>query len=436
MTLPIVAVVGRPNVGKSTFVNRMIQAQDAIVHSTSGVTRDRSYHLADWNGREFMLVDTGGIEFATDDAFGDSIRGQAVVAADEADVVVFLVDGSVGVAPGDEEVAGLLRRKKTPVFLVVNKLDTPGREEAIHEFWGLGLGQAWPVSALHGHGSGDLLDAIVDALPPAEDDTASDDAIGVAIIGKPNAGKSSLYNKLLGRERAIVSEVAGTTRDAIDTVLHDGEQAFRLVDTAGLRRKSQIEESVEYYGFVRAMRAIDRADVAVLVIDAAAGVTDQDQRVARFAEERGCGIVLALNKWDLIGAPEEKTELVARLPEKLGFIGYAPVVRVSALTGAGVHKVLPMVASVHSAYSQSIPTSKLNALLTELRATGHTISKGGKMLRLQYATQTGQKPPVFTFFANHPRLVDANYERYLENRLREAFDLVGTPVRMKFRQKG
>src|SRR5574340_982636 len=436
MTLPIVAVVGRPNVGKSTFVNRMIQAQNAIVHSTSGVTRDRSYHRAEWNGREFMLVDTGGIEFSTDDAFGDSIRAQAVVAANEADLVVFLVDGSVGAAAGDEEVAGLLRRQKTPVFLAVNKLDTPGREDAIHEFWGLGLGQPWPVSALHGHGSGDLLDAIVDALPPAGEDEAEDQAINVAIIGKPNAGKSSLYNKLLGAERAIVSEVAGTTRDAIDTMLLDGETAFRLVDTAGLRRKSQIDESVEYYGFVLAMRAIDRADVAILVIDAATGVTDQDQRVGRFAEERGCGTVIAPNKWDLVEGPEEKIELVSRLQEKLGFIGYAPVVRVSALTGAGVQKLLPMVATVYESYSQQLPTSKLNALLTELRASGHTISKGGKMLRLQYATQTGTNPPVFTFFANHPRLVDTNYERYLENRLREAFDFVGTPIRMKFRQKG
>src|SRR5574340_389093 len=240
MTLPIVAVVGRPNVGKSTFVNRMIQAQNAIVHSTSGVTRDRSYHRAEWNGREFMLVDTGGIEFSTDDAFGDSIREQVVVAANEADLVVFLVDGSVGVASGDEEVAALLRRQKTPVFLAVNKLDTPGREDAIHEFWSLGLGQPWPVSALHGHGSGDLLDAIVEALPAAEEKPdAADKAINVAIIGKPNAGKSSLYNKLLGRERAIVSEVAGTTRDAIDTMLADADRMFRLVDTAGLRRKSQ-----------------------------------------------------------------------------------------------------------------------------------------------------------------------------------------------------
>ena len=434
MTLPIVAVVGRPNVGKSTFVNRMIQSQDAIVHAQSGVTRDRSYHRADWNGREFMLVDTGGIEFSSDDAFGASIREQAVHAAREADVVVLLVDGSTGVAPGDEEVAALLRREETPVFLVVNKLDEPGREDAIHEFWTLGLGQPWPVSALHGHGSGDLLDAIVEALHVSEPEP-EEAAIGVAIIGKPNAGKSSLFNALLGQERAIVSEVAGTTRDAIDTLLASGESVFRLVDTAGLRRKSQIGESVEYYGFVRAMRAIDRADVAILVVDASTGVTDQDQRVARFAAERGCGIVIALNKWDLIEGAEAKAEIVKLLPEKLGFVAYAPVVRVSALNRAGIAKVLPAVDSAYASYTRAIATSALNRVLTDMRASGHTISKGGKVLRLQYATQTGTKPPVFTFFANHPRLVDTNYERYVENRLRESFDLTGTPIRLKFRQK-
>ena len=435
MTLPIVAVVGRPNVGKSTFVNRMIQSQDAIVHAQSGVTRDRSYHRADWNGREFMLVDTGGIEFSSDDAFGASIRDQAVHAAREADVVVLLVDGSTGVAPGDEEVAALLRREKTPVFLVVNKLDEPGREDAVHEFWALGLGRPWPVSALHGHGSGDLLDAIVEALPVSEPEPEGA-AVGVAIIGKPNAGKSSLFNALLGQERAIVSEVPGTTRDAIDTLLTSGESVFRLVDTAGLRRKSQIGESVEYYGFVRAMRAIDRADVAILVVDASTGVTDQDQRVARFAAERGCGIVIALNKWDLIEGAEAKAEITKSLPEKLGFVAYAPVVRVSALNRAGIGKVLPAVDAVYASYTRTIPTSALNRLLTDMRASGHTISKGGKVLRLQYATQTGTKPPVFTFFANHPRLVDANFERYVENRLRGSFDLTGTPVRLKFRQKG
>ncbi|MBN2404942.1 MAG: ribosome biogenesis GTPase Der [Coriobacteriia bacterium] len=435
MTLPVIAVVGRPNVGKSTFVNRLMQTQDAIVHAASGVTRDRSYHKADWNGVEFMLIDTGGIEFSSEDAFGDSIRKQAVMAAEEADVIILLVDGQTGITPGDEEVARLLKRVSKPVFLTVNKMDTPGRDSEIHDFWALGIGTPWAVSALHGHGTGDLLDALVDALPESEREE-SVDAIDVAIIGRPNAGKSSLFNRILGQERSIVSDVAGTTRDALDTMLQVGETNYRLVDTAGLRRKSQIDESVEYYSFVRAMRAIDRADIALLVIDSPLGVTDQDQRVARFAAERGCALVVVLNKWDLVEGPEAKALIVEQVGEKLGFVGYAPLIRISALTGSGVHKLFGIMERVYDSYTCSISTPALNKLLTELRATGHTISKHGVHLRLQYATQTRQKPPGFTFFANHPRLVDDNYRRYVENRLRESFDLEGTPVILKFKSKG
>jgi GTP-binding protein len=434
MALPLVAVVGRPNVGKSTFVNRIAQRQDAIVHEACGVTRDRSYHRADWNGIEFMLIDTGGIELQTDDAFGASIRAQAVRAASEADAVVFLVDGKAGLAPGDEDVAGLLRRTDKPVFLVVNKVDDPSRDDAIHEFWGLGLGQPWPVSALHGHGTGDLLDAIVQVLPAAAD-TEDIAAIDVAIIGRPNAGKSSLYNRLIGAERAIVSDVAGTTRDAIDTIVERDGLTLRLIDTAGLRRKSQIGDSVEYYGFVRAMRAIDRARVALLVIDSTLGVTDQDQRVARFAEERGCGIVVLLNKWDAVLGPDKKQEIAEQAGEKLGFIAYAPVLRISALTGAGAGKVFDAVKAVSEAHARHVPTSQLNRLLTEIKATGHTVSKGRRHLKLAYVTQTRSEPPEFTFFVNHPDLVEPSYERYLENRLREAFDLTGTPMRLAFRKK-
>jgi len=434
MALPMIAVVGRPNVGKSTFVNRLVQTQDAIVHAASGVTRDRSYHRADWNGVEFMLIDTGGIEFVSEDAFGDSIRKQAVMAAEEADAIVLLVDGQTGVTPGDEEVARLLKRVKKPVFLAVNKMDTPGRDAEVHDFWALGLGDPWPVSALHGHGSGDLLDALVASLPEMEPEETVE-AINVAIIGRPNAGKSSLFNKILGQERSIVSEVAGTTRDALDTLLQVGETTYRLVDTAGLRRKSQIDESVEYYSFVRAMRAIDRADIALLVIDSSLGVTDQDQRVARFAAERGCALVVVLNKWDLAEGPEAKAEVVEQVGMKLGFVGYAPLVRVSALKGSGVVKLFPMMERVYEAYSGTVSTSALNKLLTELRATGHTISKHGVHLRLQYVTQTRQCPPGFVFFANHPKLVDDNFRRYLENRMRERFDLQGTPIILKFKSK-
>lgn len=434
MSLPLIAVVGRPNVGKSTFVNRIIQGQDAIVHASSGVTRDRSYHKGDWNGIEFMLVDTGGIEFTDDDAFGPSIRAQAVMAAEQADVVVFIVDGKSGIAPGDEDVAKLLKRSGRPVFLIVNKADNPGNIDMIHEFWGLGLGEPRAISALHGHGTGDLLDEIVAVLPEFEPEEEID-AINVAIIGRPNAGKSSLFNRMLGVERSIVSDVAGTTRDALDTLLERDDVTYRLVDTAGLRRKAQIDEQVEYYSFVRAMRAIDRADVAILVVDSPLGITDQDQRVARFAQERGCAIVVVLNKWDIVPGPEDKLEVTATVPEKLGFIGFAPVLRVSALTGTAMGKVLPAVKQAYDSYTRTISTSALNKFLTDIRATGHTISHQGKALRLSYVTQTGLKPPVFTFFANHPNLIDDSFERYLENRMRENFDLTGTPIRLRFRKK-
>ncbi len=434
MTLPIVAVVGRPNVGKSTLVNRIAQTADAIVHEERGVTRDRSYHRAEWNGREFMLIDTGGIESSKDDPFAESITAQALVATNEADVVIALVDGTTGVTAGDEEVARRLKRAAAPVFLVVNKMDTPGRDDPIHEYWALGLGEPWPVSATHGHGTGDLLDAVVASLPKPFPVVESD-AIDVAIIGKPNAGKSSLLNRLTGTERAIVSEVPGTTRDALDVLLERDGQHYRFIDTAGIRRKAKIDADVEYYGFVRAMRAIDNAQVALLVIDATLGVTDQDQRVARFASERGCGLVILLNKWDLVKDEEWREEIAYQVEERLGFVSYAPVIRISALTGAKVQRIFTALETAWSNYSREITTSALNRLLTEMREFGHTVSKGARTLRVHYVTQTRTSPPEFTFFANHPSLADDNFRRYVENRLREAFDFTGTPISIRFRQK-
>ena len=435
MALPIVAVVGRPNVGKSTFVNRITQGTEAIVHEARGVTRDRSYHKADWNGVEFMLIDTGGIESGkTADQFQSSIRAQAFMAAAEADVIVFLVDGKAGMTPEDAEVARILNKSQTPTFLAVNKMDTPGRDDDAHEFWALGLGQPWPVSATHGNGTGDILDEIVAALPEFEPEV-EEGAIDIAIIGRPNAGKSSLLNKMTGVDRAIVSDVAGTTRDAIDMLVERDGVRYRLVDTAGIRRKANIDEDVEYYGFVRAMRAIDRAQVALLVIDGTIGLTDQDQRVANFAAERGCAMVILLNKWDVVDGPEAKEAISTRVEERLGFVGYAPVLRISALTGKGVDKIWPAVDTAYRNYTQEISTSQLNKLLTELRDFGHTVSHGSMTLRLNYVTQTRTSPPGFTFFANHPQLVDDSFRRYLENRLRERFDLVGTPIVLKFRKK-
>lgn len=434
MALPIVAVVGRPNVGKSTFVNRIMQGSDAIVHEQRGVTRDRSYHRADWNGIDFLLIDTGGIEAGNTDVFQSSIRTQALMAAEEADAIVLIVDGKAGLAADDEEVGRLLKRTGKPVFLAVNKMDTPGRLDETYEFWNMGLGTPWPVSATHGNGTGDLLDEIVRVLPESEPEIA-DDAIDIAIIGRPNAGKSSLLNKLAGKERSIVSDVAGTTRDAIDTMVERESGRYRLVDTAGIRRKSLIDEDVEYYGFVRAMRAIDRAQVVLLVIDSSIGLTDQDQRIARFAQERGCAMIILLNKWDLLETDEQKEDLVERIHDRMGYVSYAPVLRISALTGRGVQRIFDNVDTVYANYLQEITTSQLNKLLTEMREFGHTVNKQGKSLRLQYVTQTRNAPPGFTFFANHPHMVDDNFRRYIENRMRERFDFTGTPILLKFRKK-
>lgn len=436
MALPIVAVVGRPNVGKSTFVNRIAENNEAIVHEMRGVTRDRSYHEADWNGRAFTLIDTGGIEMGTDDAFQGSIRVQAILATDEADVIVFLVDGRAGINADDEAVARILRKTKKPVLLVVNKLDNPKDNNAMWEFMQLGLGEPWPVSSLHGTGTGDLLDEVVGYFPDEISEEEADlGAINVAIIGRPNAGKSSLTNKLTNNDRSIVSDVAGTTRDAIDTTIcHEGTY-YTIVDTAGLRRKSVIDEDVEYYGFVRAMRAIDRAEVVLLVIDSTLGLTDQDQRVAGMAAERGCAMVIILNKWDLVEGPDKKAEIRERIEDRLTYVGYAPVIAISALSGKNVHRIWNAIDQAYANYCCSISTSKLNNWLQEIRDFGHTISKGKKILKMKYVTQTSTMPPQFTFFCNHPDIIEPSFERYLENRLRSHFDLTGTPIRLKFKRK-
>ena len=441
MALPIVAVVGRPNVGKSTFVNRIAEADEAIVHEMRGVTRDRSYHKADWNGIEFKLIDTGGIEMGTEDQFQGSIRSQAFEATNEADVIVFIVDGKTGINADDEEVARILRKTSKPVLLAVNKLDTPNKLDELWEFYQLGLGDPFPISATHGHGTGDLLDEVVDHLRKVdcsfEDEEDDEDIINVAIIGRPNAGKSSLTNRLTNNDRSIVSDVAGTTRDAIDTVVvHDGKK-YRIVDTAGLRRKSQIDEDVEYYGFVRAMRAIDRADVCLLVIDATLGLTDQDQKVAGYAQERGCAMVILLNKRDIVESGEQLEDLRDRIHDRMMYVGYAPVISISALTGKGVLRIWDAIDKAYDAFSRQVSTSKLNAWLEGVREFGHTVRKGKAVLKLKYMTQTHICPPGFTLFCNQPDLVreNDNYQRFLENRFRDTFDFEGTPIRWKFKKK-
>jgi len=449
--LPVVAIVGRPNVGKSSLVNRISGRKDAIVHGQRGVTRDRSYHEAEWNGRTFLLVDTGGIELARDDAFQSGIRAQAEIATNQADVIIFLVDGQTGLTTDDEELAKLLKRTKKPLFLAVNKVDNPGSEAETYDFWNLGVGTPHPISATHGNGTGDLLDEIIKALPTLPEDsgaltTSDDNPIKLALIGRPNAGKSSLTNQLARAERSIVSDIAGTTRDAVDTTITDPAtgRTFTLIDTAGIRRKALIDTDVEYYGFVRAMRAIDRSDVTLLIIDAEIGLTDQDQRIASYAQERGSAIVVLLNKWDTMRqtSPDEadaaeyaRETLLSRVEDRLNFISWAPIIRTSATTGRALDRVLPAAAAAFDNYAATFSTSALNRFLTELRQQGHTVSKGAQRLSIKYVAQTHYEPPGFTFFCNAPQLIDDSYARYLENRLRENFDLAGTPVILKFKRK-
>ena len=438
MGKPIVAVVGRPNVGKSTLVNRLAERREAIVHESRGVTRDRSYHETDWNGRTFVLVDTGGIEsIHSKDTFAPRIREQALIACEEADVIVFVVDGTVGVTDEDEEVARVVRRSKKPSFLVVNKVDNPSNELATWDFYQLGVGEPMPISAGHGHGTGDLLDEVVAAFPPEEEEPEEpeDDSLAVAIIGRPNVGKSSLTNRLVGRDRSIVSEVAGTTRDAVDVVVERDGMRYKLVDTAGMRKKSQVYEDVEYYSMVRGLQAMDRADVCLLVVDSTVGVTEQDQKLATMAVERGCALVLCLNKWDLIDTEQRREDVQMSVDRRLAHASWVPVVRISALTGRSCLRVLDAARRAGEARASRVQTSKLNSILDEIRASGHTITKGNRRLKLNYATQPSVCPPVFAFFCNAPDLVDDNFERFVENRLRERLNLEGTPIRLKFRRK-
>lgn len=437
---PIVAIVGRPNVGKSTLVNRIAQTADAIVHQSRGVTRDRSYHEADWNGRSFTLVDTGGIEpLKSEDVFSASIRDQALAACEEAAVILFVVDGTTGVTEEDESVARMLKRVKAPVFLLVNKLDNPDREgDNLWEFYSLGVGEPIAISALHGHGTGDLLDEVV-ALFPEEDDLTAEpsdpNSLSVAIIGRTNAGKSSLFNKIIGSDRSIVSDIAGTTRDAIDTIVERDGRRYCMVDTAGIRKKSTVYENIEYYSMVRGLRAIDRADVALLVVDSTTGMTEQDQKVANLAIERGCALVILLNKWDLLKDDREREQVMETVDRRLTLAPWASVLRISALTGRSVEKIWALIDAAAAARASKVSTSRLNQMLTEMREFGHTVVDGKRRLRMHYVTQTGTKPPTFTFFVNHTDMVNDTYRRYIENRMRAAFDFKGTPIRLRFRKK-
>lgn len=436
---PIVAVVGRPNVGKSTLVNRLAQTSDAIVHESRGVTRDRSYHTADWNGREFTIVDTGGIEpLKSDDVFATSIRDQALAAAEEAAVILFVVDGRTGVTEEDESVARMLKRCDKPVFLLVNKLDNPDREnDSIWEFYSLGIGEPTPLSALHGHGTGDLLDACLQHFPPEEEEEEDEDVIKVALIGKPNVGKSSLTNRILGTERMIVSNVAGTTRDAIDSYFENEQGKYVFIDTAGMRKKSKVDDVIERYSVLRATMAIDRADVCLIMIDAQDGVTEQDTKVAGLAHDAGKACIIVVNKWDLV---EKDGKTMDRMREDirrdLSYMTYAPIIFISAATGQRVPRLFEMINYVHNQSCMRISTGMLNNILADAQTRVQPPTDKGKRMKIYYMTQVGVCPPHFVVFCNEKKLFHFSYQRYLENCIRNVFGLEGTPVIMSIREKG
>ena len=436
MSKPIIAIVGRPNVGKSMLFNKIIGRRLSIVEDTPGVTRDRIYGESDWRGRKFTLIDTGGIEPRTDNQILAFMRSQAQIAIDNATVIVFLCDIKTGMTASDQEVASMLQRCGKPVVLAVNKVDQ-GQSPDIYEFYNLGLGDRIAVSAVHGHGTGDLLDACVQYFPPEDEEEEEDDAIKVAVIGKPNAGKSSLVNKILGEERVIVSNVAGTTRDAIDSRFTNSKGSFVFIDTAGMRKKSKVEEDIEKYSVLRATMAIDRADVCLIMIDATEGVTEQDTKVAGMAHEAGKASIIVVNKWDLVDK-DDKT--MARMTEDirrdLAYMTYAPILFISAKTGQRVDKLFDMIDYVSNQATFRVTTGMLNTVLADAQTRVQPPTDKGRRLKIYYMTQVGVKPPHFVVFCNDRRLFHFSYQRYLENCIRSTFGLEGTPIILSIREKG
>ena len=431
--LPLVAVVGRPNVGKSTLFNRIVGRREAIVEEKPGVTRDRKEVVAEWQAREFRLVDTGGW-MPGGDSLDEKVSRQSEKAILEADVVLFVVDVTVGITEEDSRVAQILRRNGRPVLLVANKVDDTNRESAIWDLLGLGVGNPFPVSALHGRGTGDLLESLMLEFPPEpevvvdEDEVEADKIFSVSIVGRPNVGKSTLFNRLIGDERSVVHDMPGTTRDAVDTIVETEDGPIRFVDTAGMRRRSKVDESTEYYSLVRALQAIDRSDVAMLVIDATVGVTAQDQRLAERIDAAGCPVVVLLNKWELLDA-DARDDVGYQISQRLHFIGESPVLKISALSGKGVHRLLPALSGTIEDYHRRVPTRKVNQVLRAAQSA----QPGPHGARVLYATQGATDPPTFTLLAN--KEIPPSYLRYLERSLREAFDMGATPIKMRVRKR-
>lgn len=438
MTKPVVAIVGRPNVGKSTLFNKIVGSRISIVDDTPGVTRDRIYMEAEWCGHEFLLIDTGGIEHG-DDVIVSGMRRQAELAISQADVLLLMTNVHDGLVAADAEVASMLQKSGKPVLLVVNKVDNIGNPPAeLYEFYNLGLGDPMPVSSIHGLGVGDLLDEVVARFPSVDaNDDAEDDTIKVALVGKPNVGKSSLINKILGEDRVIVSNVAGTTRDAIDALVHKNGQDYTFIDTAGMRKRSRVEEGVEHYSVIRSLGAVDRSDVCVIMIDAQEGVTEQDTKIAGYAHEQGKACVIAVNKWDLV-EKDGKTmdQFRKKVAEGLSFMLYAPVVFISAVTGQRLDRLFELIQFVRTQNTMRIRTGALNDVLNEATMRVQPPSDKGKRLKIYYMTQASTEPPTFVVFVNNKQLAHFSYIRYLENQIRGVFGLEGTPVRFVLRERG
>jgi len=435
---PLVAIVGRPNVGKSMLFNRIVGERLAIVEDTPGVTRDRLYAECEWNGITFDVVDTGGIEPSTDNEILLFIREQAQIAIDTADVIVFVTELGTGVTAADRDVSRMLLKSKKPVVLVVNKSDRTGEPDpGLYEFYSLGLGDPIAVSAVHGHGTGDMLDACVAAFPPVTDADEEDDRIKVAVIGKPNVGKSSLINLILGEKRCIVSNVAGTTRDAIDSRVDTPYGKYVFIDTAGIRRKSKVDDRIEKFSVMRAQLAIERADVCLIMLDAREGVTDQDTKIAGLAHEAGKASIIIVNKWDLIDKDDKTMDKMRnRVRTDLAYMTYAPILFISAVTGQRVDRIFELVNYVNDQSAMRITTGMLNNVLADAQARVQPPTDKGKRLKIYYMTQTGIKPPNFVIFCNNRDLFHFSYQRYLENQIRSVFGLEGTPIRLVIRQKG
>jgi GTP-binding protein len=434
---PVVAVVGRPNVGKSTFFNYLVGKRISIVEDTPGVTRDRIYAEVEWRNKKFTLIDTGGIEPYSEDKIMQQMKRQAEIAIETADIIIFMVDVKDGVTASDKEVATLLRKTKKPVIVAVNKVDKIGELPAdFYEFYNLGFGELMAISSIHGLGMGDLLDEIFKYFPEEDAEDYDEDVIKVAVVGKPNVGKSSLINRILGEERVIVSDIPGTTRDAIDTFVENEHGKFVFIDTAGIRRQSKINEKIEKYSIIRSWTAIERADVCLILIDAKEGVTEQDTKIAGYAHEQGKASIIVVNKWDLIEKQTGTLEEYRRtVHEKLGFMLYAPVIFISALTGQRVDRIYGLIKHVADQAAMRISTGVLNDLLNEATAMVQPPSDKGKRLKIYYMTQSSVKPPSFVLFINNMELMHYSYERYLENQLRKSFGFEGTPIKFILREK-